>query len=235
MVSVVIPAFNEEKNIGKCIESLINQTTLQDYEVIIVDNNSTDQTYNVACKYKKRLNLTVLKEPIKGRGRARFTGCRAAKGEIILSLDSDSTAPSDWIEKMTLPFSNPNIVAVTGTGKIDDCKRRINVTFNTFQPISMVVYRMLFKHYWLTGFNFAIRTDIYKKAGEFDPKIKSNEDTELAFRVAKHGKIKFLRYPVTVSGRRVQKGFVRGMMPYLTGYVKHFAMKEPTDLSDIRE
>ncbi len=234
MVSVVIPAFNEEKNIGKCIESLIAQQTTHDYEVVIVDNASTDRTFDVATKYKGRLNLRVLKEPLKGRGQARFTGCRAAKGDIILSLDGDSTAPPNWIETMTAPLADPNIVAVTGTGKIEDCTRRINVTFNTFQPISMVVYRMLFKHYWLTGYNFAIKTAIYKQAGEFNPKTKSNEDTELAFRVAKHGKIKFLKYPVTVSGRRVSKGFVKGMMPYLTGYVKHFAMKNPTDLSDIR-
>lgn len=234
MVSVVIPAFNEEEHIGRCIESLIAQKTTHDYEVIVVDNASTDRTFDVATQYKGRLDLKILKESKKGRGQARFTGCRAAKGDIILNLDGDSMAPPNWIDTMTAPLADPNIVAVTGTGKIDDCTRRINVTFNTFQPLSMIVYRMLFKHYWLTGFNFAIKTDIYKKAGEFNPKITSNEDTELAFRVAKHGKIKFLKYPVTVSGRRVSKGFVKGMIPYITGYVKYFAMKKPADLSDIR-
>lgn len=234
MVSIVIPAFNEAEHISKCIQSLMNQKTSQNYEVIIVDNASTDATFDTANKYKGKLDLKVLKEPLKGRGQARFTGCRIAKGDIILSLDGDSQAPPDWIEKMTAPLADPNIVAVTGTGKIEDCSRRINVTFNTFQPLSMIIYRMLFRHYWLTGFNFAIKTDVYKKAGEFNPKITSNEDTELAFRVAKHGKIKFLKYPVTVSGRRVSKGFVKGMVPYVTGYVKYFAMKKPADLSDIR-
>lgn len=234
MISVVIPAYNEEKFIGKCIESLIHQQTKQSYEVIVVDNASTDKTYDIACKYKKRLDLKVLKEPTKGRGRARFTGCRAVKGDIILSLDGDSMAPVDWIEKMTKPLKDPNIVAVTGTGQIDDCSPRINATFNTLQPICMIAYRLLFRHFWLTGFNFAIRTDTYKKAGEFDPKINCNEDTELAFRVKKYGKIKFIRYPVTVSGRRVSKGVLRGFAPYLTGFVKYYALKKPADLTDIR-
>ncbi|HUQ85799.1 MAG TPA: glycosyltransferase family A protein [Candidatus Limnocylindrales bacterium] len=234
MISVVIPAYNEEEHIGKCIESLIHQRISQDYEVIVVDNSSTDRTFEIASKYKNRLNLKVLKEPKKGRGQARFTGCRAAKGEIIMSLDGDSMAPVDWIEKLIKPLSNPKIVAVTGTGKITDCSRRINITFNIAQPLSMVAYSMIFRHYWLTGFNFAIRSEIYKKAGEFDPKINSNEDTDLAFRVAKFGKIKFIRYPVIVSGRRVKKGFVKGVMPYITGYIKHHALKLPPYLSDPR-
>ncbi len=111
---------------------------------------------------------------------------------------------------------------------------RINKSFNILQPAIMIGYRLLFRHFWLTGFNSAVRTEIYKKAGEYDPKINSNEDTDLAFRVAKLGKIKFIFLPVTVSGRRFNKGILRGLAPYLTGYIKFFALKKPADLSDIR-
>lgn len=234
MVSVVIPAYNEEKIIGKCIESLIHQTTSEPYEVIVVDNGSTDRTWEIAKKYKNKLNLVLIKESRKGRGQARFAGFSAAKGEIIMSLDGDSVAPADWIEKMIYPFKNPKIAAVSGTGKIRDCTPRINRTFNAFQPLSMFAYRLLFRHFWLTGFNFAIRADIYKKAGEFNPEVGSYEDTELSFRVAKHGKIKFISLPVIVDGRRVKNGFVKGMAPYATGYIKYYALKKPPYLSDVR-
>ena len=234
MVSVVIPAYNEEKAIGKCLDSLIGQKTLNDYEVIVVDNGSTDKTSEVIKKYKNKLNLVLIKELRKGRGQARFTGFAAAKGDIILSLDGDSIASRDWIEKMVAPFKDPKIAAVTGTGRIEDCSPRINRTFNAFQPLSMFAYRLLFRHFWLTGFNFAIRANIYKQAGEFKPNVGSYEDTELAFRVAKHGKIKFIPFPVTVDGRRVKNGFIKGVVPYATGYIKYFAFKKSPYLSDIR-
>jgi glycosyltransferase involved in cell wall biosynthesis len=234
MVSVVIPAFNEEKHIGRCIESLIHQTTQEKYEVIVVDNNSTDNTFNVASSYKNKLNLHVIKESKKGRGTARFTGFRAAKGDIIFSLDGDSYAPSDWIEKMIRPFSDPKIVAVSGTGRIEDCTPRINRTFNIVQPICMKGYRLIFGHYWLTGFNFAIRAKSYKEAGEFNQHITSNEDVDLSFRVRKIGKIKFLKLPVTVSGRRVKNGVVRGLFSYVPSFLTYYVLKKPPELSDVR-
>ncbi len=234
MISIVIPAYNEEKTIGRCIESLIDQTTDKPYEVIVVDNGSADRTFETANKYKDKLDLKVIKEPVKGRGSARFAGFRKAKGEIILSLDGDSIAPRDWIEKLTAPLSDKNIVAVTGTGRIEDCSRWTNICFDIIQPTAMVAYRLFAGHFWLTGFNFAIRSDDYKKAGEFNPALLSNEDIDLANRVNKLGKIKFIRFPVIVDGRRVKNGFLKGMLSYLPGYINQFAFKKPQDLSDIR-
>ncbi len=234
LISVVIPAYNEEKTIGRTLQSLVIQKTNQKFEVIVVDNASTDKTPEIVQKYKDKLNLTLIQEKRKGRGQARFTGFRTAKGDILLSTDADTILPLDWIDKMTTPFKNPKIAAVTGGCRIEDCSMRINKTFNIFQPLSMFTYRLFFRHFWLSGFNFAIRADIYKISGEFDPKSLSNEDTELSFRVAKRGKIKFVHQPVTVSGRRVKNGFARGMMPYMTGYIQQFTFKKPADLSDIR-
>ncbi|HSW47818.1 MAG TPA: glycosyltransferase [Candidatus Saccharimonadales bacterium] len=234
MISVVIPAFNEEKTIGKCIESLIYQTTNEKYEVIVVDNASTDKTYQIASKYKKRLDLKLIKEPKKGRGAARFAGFRKATGAIILSLDGDSIAPKNWIEKLIKPLADPKIVAVTGTGRVENSTIRINKTFNVLQPVSMFGYRLLFRHFWLTGFNFAIQADIYKKAGGFNPEVGSYEDTDLTFRVAKLGKIKFINLPVTVDGRRMKNGIIKGSIPYVTGFIKFNALHKPPYLSDIR-
>lgn len=235
MISVVIPAYNEEKNIGRTLDSLVAQTTTQDYEVIVVDNASTDKTPEIVNKYKDKLNLKLVEEPNKGRGQARFTGFRVAQGDIILSTDSDTVVPPDWIDKIASYFNDPNIAAVTGTCIINDCSWRINKSFNIFQPTAMVAYRLVFQHYWLSGFNFAIRADVYKKAGEFNPHINMQEDTDLAIRVKNHGKIKFVRdIPVIFSGRRFQKGLIRGATPYVTSYINYFFLKKSPYLSDIR-
>lgn len=235
MISVVIPAYNEEGTIEECIKALLTQKTSQDYEVIIVDNSSTDRTSKILKKFKNDRKIVLLNEPKKGRGQARFAGFRKARGDIILSTDADSIVPPTWIDRMLIPFEDPKVVAVTGTGRIEDCSERINKTFNLAQPFSMVLYRLVFRHYWLSGFNFAIRSETYKKAGGFNPEINSNEDLDLSFRVTRCGKIEFLKgSTVTVSGRRVRRSFIKGVVPYFTSYVKYFALKKPPTLTDVR-
>src|SRR3989338_1899751 len=91
-VSVVIPAFNEEKYIENTLFSLLKseQKTHLDYEVILVDNNSFDRTAEIAQKFTGRMNLRIIKETRQGRGIARARGFEEAKGAIILSADADT-------------------------------------------------------------------------------------------------------------------------------------------------
>ena len=72
MISIVVPAYNEEKCLAQCIEALLRQTVDQPYEAIIVDNNSTDRTAVIAERYVPRIRL--VREGQKGRGAARRTG-----------------------------------------------------------------------------------------------------------------------------------------------------------------
>jgi glycosyltransferase involved in cell wall biosynthesis len=121
MLSVVIPAYNEEKTISRCLGALSRQTTDQEFEVILVDNNSTDATAQIAKKYSKVLQLQIIEEKKKGRSPARKKGFSAAREEIIFSTDADTTVPEAWIENMLTHFEDERIVAVTGTCYIDDC------------------------------------------------------------------------------------------------------------------
>ncbi len=220
MISVVIPAYNEENAIEACLTAFQNQTTTHPFEVILVDNNSTDKTVEKAKIYADRIPLKIIHEKKKGRGAARKTGFEAAQGHIILSTDADTVIPPHWIETMTAHFADSSIIAITGTGKITDRKKLINAFFNFLQPMSMRAYRLTFGHYWLTGFNFAITKDAYKKAGGFKEELNAQEDVELAFRVKNIGKIKFVKdVPVLVSGRRYQKGFFIGLSSYVSTFV----------------
>src|SRR4051812_29584464 len=120
MTSVVIPAYNEENNIGRCLESFIAQTFQEPFEIIVVNNASTDKTREVALRYSAQLHIRVIDELQKGRGAARARGFAEAMGEIILSTDSDCTVPKDWIEQTVLALRNSKSIAITGGFTVQD-------------------------------------------------------------------------------------------------------------------
>lgn len=108
-ISVVIPAYNEEKYIKGCLESLDKQT-VKPYEIILVDNNCTDSTIAIA----KEFNVTIIPEKKQGMIFARNTGYDAAKGDIIARTDSDTRLPPDWIEKIAAEFEQNTLDGLTG-------------------------------------------------------------------------------------------------------------------------
>lgn len=93
-VTVVIPAHNEEDYIERCLTSILAQDYPDSrYETIVVNNNSTDATPKIA----RQLGVQVIDEPQGPVGRVRNAGAKAARGEVLLFIDSDCIAPSDWI------------------------------------------------------------------------------------------------------------------------------------------
>lgn len=237
MISVIIPAYNEEKKIGECLDSLVNQSIAQKFEVIVVDNNSKDKTAEIARRYESKLNLKIVVQKIKGRGATRQKGFHQAKGKIILSTDADTIIPPSWTEKFSKTLQESNAVAITGTCRIIDCGFFINIIFNILQPLSMRIYRLIFGHYWLSGFSFGIYKDVYKKSGGFNKNLNAQEDIDLSFRVSKVGQIKFIpNLPVIFSGRRFKNGLlIKGLLSYVTTFIGYFFYKnEKVILSDIR-
>jgi len=231
MISVVIPAYNEEKNIKNCLCSLADQQTDKKFRVIVVDNNSTDKTGQIAKSFSKILDITVIFEKQKGRGAARKAGFDHASGEIIFSTDADTILPADWIEKLYNGLVRSKGIAITGTCKIIDCGAVKNKVFNVMQPFLTKAYKCVFGHYWLAGFSFAIYKNAYKESGGFDPKLVVQEDIDLSFKVSKIGKIiLFDEVPVIFSGRRFKHGLIRGAIPYFSTFLKCFFLKK-TDIS----
>lgn len=235
MISVVIPAYNEEKSISSCLTALQLQKTYRSFEVIIVDNASTDQTVRIVNTFAKRLNVRIVSEKQKGRGAARARGFKEARGEMILSTDADSIVSSNWIESIATHLAK-NSVAVTGICQIIDCGVLTNTFINFLQPASMQLYRLSKGYYWLNGFNFGIYKKIYEQSGGFNKDLTTQEDVELSMRVAKLGRIQFLsNLRVIVSGRRFKGGVIKGLYPYAKTYVDYFFLKKKhIELSDVR-
>lgn len=236
MISVVVPAYNEEKEITRCLESLARQKTGREFEVIVVDNASTDATAKAAKIFLDKLSLTIIFEKQKGRGAARAAGFKAARGEIILSTDADTIVPPDWVESLTSGLIQSGAAAVAGSMTVIDCGKIAAAVFNLVQPLTARVYRLLFGHYWPGGYNFAIYRDIYRRAGGFDSKLNAMEDTDLGFRVKKIGRIRFLpKVIVEFSGRRFDKRLIPGLIDYVAQFLNYyFGREKGTFLSDVR-
>jgi glycosyltransferase involved in cell wall biosynthesis len=100
--SVVVAAYNEEDNIGVCLDSILETDyPRKDYEVIVVDDGSTDKTPKIAGKYgKKHGNIRLISKENAGKASALNTGLKHARGEYILVTDSDACVPKDWFSRM---------------------------------------------------------------------------------------------------------------------------------------
>lgn len=235
MISVIIPAFNEEKEIGRCLESIIKQTAEEPLEIIVVNNGSTDNTARVVREFLSLAPIILLDEPRKGRGAARATGFAAAKGDILFSTDADTACPPNWAAEMIKPLRTGRGVAVCGTSKITDNSWLSNLIFNWLQPFTSRLIRLLLGHHWLCGFSFAITADAYKKSGGIRPDLNAMEDVELSFRVSRLGKIVFLsNIPVDFSGRRFRGGWLKGMLSYIKPFMLCWLGRKKIYLSDVR-
>lgn len=210
-ISVIIPARNEEELLPLCLDSLRRQTFSQPYEVIVVDNNSDDQTATVA----RDMGARVVFEPHLGITWARQKGLEAARGEIIACVDADSQVGLDWLERIWRVFERDRrVVAVSGMVRFDKGKswrgnlHRWSTGMTLFGDRAL---RLIFaKQGTLWGANFAVRKSALIKAGGFNKNVSFHgEDTELSLRLRKLGRIIFDKHNVVDSSpRRFDRGGV---------------------------
>ena len=115
-VSVIIPAFNAEKTVESCIRSLLNQQYPKSrYEIIVIDNGSTDNTLKILQKFRR--TIRILNEGKRGSYAARNKGIKHVKGDIIAFTDSDCIADKNWLQSITNAFQNKLINLVGGNIK----------------------------------------------------------------------------------------------------------------------
>ena len=104
MISVVIPAYNEEKRIGRCLSALTSQTVPREmYEIIVVDGGSQDQTRDIAADYAE---TDFIQESERVAG-ARNDGFRRSRFDLLATTDADSVVAPNWVESVIRSFSDP--------------------------------------------------------------------------------------------------------------------------------
>lgn len=203
-VSAVIPVYNEEKYIEKCLIALFNQKEKAD-EIIVVDNNCTDKTIDIA----KKFNIKIIHETEQGMIPARNRGFDEARYEIIARTDADTRVPATWVKQIKENFRNPDIIALSGPEYFYDIPRGIRISYWS----SLIYFKLIkkgIKTDVLLGPNMAIRKNIWEKVKN-DICLEDalvHEDIDLAIHSAQYGKIKLDRkLMVATSGRRWKKPY----------------------------
>lgn len=214
LISIVIPAYNEQENIVACIQSIKNQSYKGLKEIIVVDNNSTDDTNFLA----KKEGVIVISELIPGVCAARQAGTEIAKGDIIVSSDADTVFPVDWLEKiMNVFLENPDVVAVGGPFVLK------NPPWWGYFIFTGIVFGIVKTSYYLTGRSmlFGSNTAFKKEAWEgYDITVMQGGDEILLLKqLRRKGKIIFLvDNSVITSSRRLEKGFLHFLIFYVFDY-----------------
>ncbi|MEK7498170.1 MAG: glycosyltransferase [Patescibacteria group bacterium] len=220
-VSVVVPAYNEEKTIQKTLYSLTKQGTKVPFEIVFVDNNCTDNTADVVKPFFKNLErLKIICETKQGIGAARESGFKNSESEIIASTDADSLVPQDWISKIFDEFwKDKNLIGVVGTYVFESKSKVFNLVSKGIMMFADYIHKLLTGSFAFRGINFAVKKEAWKKAGGFNTKISALEDVDLSLRVGKLGKIRYLsNLVVTTSYRRFEGRFLKQLTKRAKAY-----------------
>lgn len=180
-ISVVIPAFNEEKLIGKCVEAVENQTfPKEEYEVLVIDNNSSDKTAEIA----RKLGATVISYCQKqGFSVAKQFGTKQAKGEIIAYTDADSIPDTRWLETINKLMQNKNLAYIGGTILSTEKNTLMNFFFIIFDYFARI--NQLFGMSLIWSPNMAVRKDAFMQIGGFNTALKTSDDWDFTLRIQK--------------------------------------------------
>lgn len=186
-ISVIIPAYNAAHLLPTCLKAVTAQEGVlfgRDYEVILVDDGSTDETARVA----KEIGVRVISQFNRGPAAARNRGAREARGEILAFTDADCIPAADWLVNLTQPFKDPQVSGVKGVYRTNE--RGVVPRF--VQAEYEERYRLLAQYPsidFVDTYAAAYRRAVFLDAGGFDEKfpVPSVEDQELSFRLARQG------------------------------------------------
>lgn len=184
LFSVVIPVYNAEHTLTDCLNSLLNQQGDLSFEVILVNNCSTDRTLEIASGYPFR----IVHENRQGVSFARNRGIQEARGKWIAFLDSDCIAAPDWLVSFERKVKD-NPAMIIGGGYLDAAPPQ-NI-FEEYAAKRMVLSQeRVFMDapcsppFFLTA-NMLVRKDLALEIGGFDPKIDIGEDADFCWRIRK--------------------------------------------------
>lgn len=204
-VSIVIPVYNEGAHLAACLDAIAEQT-IKAFEVIVVDNNSTDNTVEVASAFHF---VRLISEKKQGVVHARNTGFDAARGEIIGRVDADTILPSDWVGKLKQIFKDEYVSAVSGSAHYYDFALSglaDRVDFRLRGHLS----KKLKQENFLWGANMALRrADWLAIRHELCNASQMHEDFDLGIHLQEHGYVVVYDDSLLagVSSRRVDTGF----------------------------
>jgi len=194
LVSVVVPAWNEEVGITKTIRSILNNT-YRNVELIVVNDGSVDKTDALVRQFIERHKISGQRfryfyKPNEGKGHALNAGIKQSRGDLIFTIDADSVVDKHAIKNMVQYFEDPEVWAAVGNVKVAN-----NQTLIGFLQRLEYMFGFYFKRahavmnaeYIFGGANAAYRRTLFKEIGLFDTTNKT-EDIEMSLRTRYFGK-----------------------------------------------
>jgi glycosyltransferase involved in cell wall biosynthesis len=217
-VSFIIPSRNEEGYIANCINSIKEQKLNNPYEVIVVDNMSTDKTVMIA----ENLGANTVKEEKLGLAYVRARGLAIAQGDIIFFVDADTILPPKWALKIINYFAkHKDVVGISCGFKFYDGKLHENIGRFFIQlpnPFFNYILQCLNKPHLFFGQSFALRKSALLRAGGIDMNFPFyTEDLAIARRLYTQGKVRYIpSLTVKTSARRYHRlGSLKTLYLYL--------------------
>lgn len=204
LISVVVPAFNEEKLLAASLAEISTAARAftargWDFELVVCDNNSTDHTGDIA----RAAGAKVIFEPFNQIGRARNTGASAATGAWIIFVDADSHPSAGLFGDVAEAILSGNVIAGGSTMVLDEKIFGANLVTQCWNLTSRLKK-------WVAGSFIFIEATAFRELGGFNPEIFAAEELELSERIKKiakaHGKkITILhRHPLKTSARKMR-------------------------------
>jgi glycosyltransferase involved in cell wall biosynthesis len=182
-ISIIIPALNEEKMIGRCLESLTHLAFARDrFEVLVVDNGSRDKTLAIVESFKNRLKLNVLQQAGVRISALRNLGAHTASGDIVAFLDADCLAPADWLDRIFALAPSDGTGVLGAHYLLPEDSSWVGRMWHRYQeaPKAGEVSHV-------PAGDLIMRREEFLKLGGFDESIQTNEDYELCERARKAG------------------------------------------------
>ena len=214
--SIVVPAYNEAAYLDVTLQTLLQQDFKGPYEVIVVDNNSTDRTREIAS----RQGVTVVCEPARGVCQARQRGTSEARGEIVVSTDADTTQPPDWLSRIDCQFgTSEEIVAVAGPCRYQDPSWWAYLYPKMLFGAVHRAFSLTGRVWYVTATNTAFRRSAFP--GYDLTMTQGGDELDLLRRLRRRGPVVWdPDNVVTTSARRVQKGLLYNLfVTFLTFYL----------------
>jgi len=185
-VSVVIPCYNSQQTIEKCIEAVLKQNFKSDYEVIMVDDGSNDQTEKIIKKYKR---IKYIFQKNAGPAKARNNGWKNSSGEIVVFTDSDCVPEKDWLCQMVKPFENDGKIGAVG-GAYEETVNDNSKLANLIGEEIKFRYKNIGQYTDAHGaYSLAVRKEILKEISGFNETypVATAEDWDLCYKITKLG------------------------------------------------
>ena len=188
--SFIIPVYNRPDEVDELLDSLTRQT-LQDFEVIIVEDGSSVPCKDITDKYTSLLNIHYFNKPNSGPGQTRNYGVDRANGEYMLILDSDCILPETYLEEVEKELERREADAFGGPDRahesFTDVQKAINYAMTSFFTTGGIRGgKKKMDKFYPRSFNMGVRRDVYQALGGFS-KMRFGEDIDFSIRIFKGG------------------------------------------------